>query len=308
MSKRIVGLLAVVLLTVSCSLVNNVTTGNPTSPTVAVPSSAESTSNASNPTEVSTSALAPAASDTPAVTPTSSVPSGAVVVNTFDQEVYPFKQNGNCSLGEAIQTVLLQHAVDGCVLPPGGHTVYMPKGTYTLTQPDNAPTVLFGTKPQKNREGFDPAGFPMVANTLIILGNGSTIQRTGPNKFGIFQVFAGGGNLTLKDLTISGGDVTVNNGGDDGGAINVTGSLTLDHVTLMDNLSNEGGALDAEGEVTVIDSTIIQNTSTGDGGGIYNMGHLLIKNSAISTNVAGNLYNGGGINNNFNGQLTLDNS
>ena len=122
MIKRITGLLAVILLTVSCGFVNNVTTGISTSPTLVTPSIASNTSSVSNSTEVSTST----ATDTPAVTPTSSVPSGAVVVDTFDQEVYPFKQNGNCSLGEAIWAVQTQKNQDGCVVTAGNNTIYLP--------------------------------------------------------------------------------------------------------------------------------------------------------------------------------------
>ncbi len=308
---RCVGVaLVIALLLMSCNFLSSVS-GSPSTTPIQSGATLNVTDSVPNNSATRIVPALPAVTNTSVATPTSAIPSDVVVVNTFDQEVYPFKQDGNCSLGEAIQTVLIQQVVDGCVLPAGSHTIYMPKGTYALTQPDNAPVVLFGTKPQKNREGFDPAGFPMIANTLIILGNGSTIQRTGPHKFGIFQVFAGGGNLTLKDLTISGGDATANNAGDyGGGAINVMGFLTLDHVTLTDNLANEGGALDAEGEVTVVDSTITQNTSKGDGGGIYNgNGQLLVKNSVISSNVADpRFYQGGGIYIDFNAQLTLDNS
>jgi hypothetical protein len=264
------------------------------------------TNNLSSPTALSTSTAA-----APAPTSTPSAPPDAVVVNTFEQDVYPFKASGHCSLGEAIQTVLLQQVVDACVLPSGSHTVYMPTGTYMLTQSDNAPVVLYGTHPFPDRQHLDPAGFPVVASTLIILGNGSTIERTGSNKFGVFQVFVAG-TLTLKDLTISGGDVSADQ--KSGGAIeNLGGSLTLDHVTLSHNVADGGGALDIgvgiNTENTVTDSMITQNTSMQEGGGIENAGHLLVKDSVISSNVAQAGFGGGGIDNDGQyAQLTLDDS
>ncbi len=298
------------LFLMSCTLLNGTAPGasaTPAPPEVATntANSVSSTNNPSSPTALSTST--PAA---PIPTNTPSAPPDAVVVNTFEQDVYPFKPSGHCSLGEAIQTVLLQQVVDACVLPSGSHTVYMPTGTYTLTQSDNAPVVLYGTHPFPDRQHLDPAGFPVVASTLIILGNGSTIERTGSNKFGVFQVFVAG-NLTLKDLTISGGDVTADH--QPGGAIrNLGGSLTLDHVTLSHNVGYDGGALDIgvginNAENTVADSMITQNISLIDGGGIDNAGHLLVKDSVISSNIAQAGFSGGGIYND-DAQLTLDHS
>ena len=292
MRDQLAGFLIALVLLMSCSLVNGMTNAQPTTSVTnaVVTNTAGSAMNSTLPTAASTGTpLAPSATSAP------SVPSDAVIVNTFDQGVYPFTQNGNCSLGEAIQTILLQQAMDGCVLPPGSTTVYMPTGTYTLTDPDNAPVILFG-KPQKDREHLDPAGFPVIAGTVTILGNSSTIQRSGPNQFGIFQVFIGG-TLTLKDLTISGGDVSVTH--HSGGAIeNLGGALTLDHVTLTYNVAYNGGALDIavgiNSENTVTDSTITQNTSMVDGGGIHNEGHLLVKDSIISSNIAQDGVLGGG--------------
>ncbi|MGB8212466.1 MAG: hypothetical protein WCE68_02800 [Anaerolineales bacterium] len=252
-----------------------------------------------------------AATTTPALTATPAPPSDAVVVNTFDQGVYPFQQAGNCSLGAAIQTVLTQQGVDQCSLPPGSTTVYMPTGTYTLTQSDDAPAFLFG-KTQKNREGLLPAGFPLVASQLTILGNGSTIQRTGPVKFGIFQVFVAG-NLTLKDLTITGGDLSDTQDGA-GGALDILGgAVTLDHVTLTGNQAKTGGAIENSVDVagistTLIDTLVTKNISSGEGGGIDNSGVLTLQDSQVADNISkATVFGGGGIYNDS-GQVTLDHS
>lgn len=269
----------------------------------------------SSPTGAPTPTSTEAATDTLGPTATPAPPSDAVVVNTFDQEIYPFQQNGNCSLGEAIQTALTQQAVDGCNLPPGSTTVYLPAGTYTLTAADNAPAFLFG-KIQKDREGLPPAGFPLITSQLTLLGNGSIIQRTGSTLFGIFQVFVGG-NLTLKDLTITGGDVTQERGG--GGALDIiAGIVLLDHVSLTGNLAQMGGAIDNEGGrvggaysggVTLVDSLVTKNISSNqEGGGIYNRGNLVVRDSEISYNVSkAGVFGGGGIYN-ASGTATLDHS
>ncbi|MGA7608233.1 MAG: hypothetical protein WCA79_20145 [Anaerolineales bacterium] len=311
MKNQLFVFLIAFLFLMSCTLLNGTAPGAsatavPQEVATNTPNSVSSANNPPSPTALSTST--PAA---PMPTSTPSAPSDAVVVNTFEQDVYPFKPSGHCSLGEAIQTVLLQQVVDACVLPSGSHTVYMPTGTYTLTQSDNAPVVLYGTHPFPDRQHLDPAGFPVVASTLIILGNGSTIERTGSNQFGVFQVFVAG-NLTLKDLTISGGDTTAASSGDGGGAIAVLGgSLALDHVTLIHNVAKEGGALDISvslGGVTITNSTITENTSQESGGGIYTAGNLTIKDSLIGSNTAkGDVFGGGGIYNS-DAQLTLDNS
>jgi hypothetical protein len=258
---------------------------------------------------VGTPSASPAASATsiPTSTATPTLPPDAVVVNTLAQEVYPFKQEGNCSLGEAIQTVLIQQTVDGCTLPASSTTVYLPTGTYTLTEADNAPAVLFGNKPMKDRLGLQPAGFPLITNKLTILGNGATIQRSGSTKFGIFQVFVGG-DLTLKDLTITGGDTTDYEFGG-GGALDVSaGTVMLDHVTLTGNQGQTSGAISNGGTgsgLTLINSLVTKNNSLDDGGGITNNGLLTIKDSEISYNVSKN--DGGGIYNRSN-QVTLDHS
>jgi hypothetical protein len=307
MKNQLFVFLIVFLFLMSCTLLNGAA---PEASATSVPqevatNTANSVSPANNPP--SPTALSTSTPAAPTLTSTPSAPPDAVVVNTFEQDVYPFKPSGHCSLGEAIQTALLQQVVDACVLPSGSHTVYMPTGTYTLTQSDNAPIVLYGTHPFPDRQHLDPAGFPVVANTLIILGNGSTIERTGSNKFGVFQVFVAG-NLTLKDLTISGGDDSATH--HPGGAIyNLGGSLTLYHVTLSHNVAYYGGALDdiVSTNNTVTNSTITQNTSVTDGGGIDNSGHLLVKDSVISSNVAQAGFSGGGIYNDG-AQLTLDDS
>ena len=300
-----------------CSLAGNLSQPVATpSPSISSPSLFSSPAGVSSEAATNTPApTVPPATDTPGPTAAPAAPSDAVIVNTFVQEVYPFGQAGNCSLGAAIQSVLTQQAVDQCHLPPGSSTVYLPAGTYTLTEADNAPAVLFGKLAQPNREGLPPAGLPLVASQLTILGNGSTIQRTGPVKFGIFQVFVGG-NLTLRDLTITGGDVSDEHDGN-GGALSIYGgSVTLDHVTLTGNEAVTGGAIEnhpgGAGQavgLTLVDTVVTKNLSLSTGGGIdNNLASVTIRNSQISYNVSKDPDFGGGGIYNDGGQVTLDDS
>jgi hypothetical protein len=264
-------------------------------------------------TEAATATLSPSLTATTISTATPALPADAVIVNTFSQGIYPFPQTGTCTLGAAIQSVLSQQAVDQCTLPPGSTTIDLPTGIYMLTQPDDAPAILFG-RLQKDREGMAPAGFPLIAGQLTILGNGSTIQRSGPTKFGIFEVFVGG-DLTLKDLTLSGGDVSQEQDGS-GGALNILGgSVTLSDVTLTGNQAVTGGAIqnDSSGtgtsaSLSLIGTTVTKNVATQDGGGIYNLGSLTIQDSQISDNAAQDKVEGGGGIYNTAGQLILDHS
>jgi hypothetical protein len=163
---------------------------------------------------------------------------------------------------------------------------------------------------RKNREGLPPAGFPLITSKLTILGNGSTIQRTGSTKFGIFQVFVGG-DLTLQDLTISGGDTTQDHDSSGAALFLLGGTALLEHVTLTGNQAWEGGAIanNARTEVKLMNSVVTNNISLDVGGGLYNSGGtLIIQDSEISNNTSrSTIFGGGGISN-ANGQVTLDHS
>lgn len=127
-------------------------------------------------------------------------------------------------------------------------------------------------------------GLPQIVDaasggTLTINGNGATITRdAAAPQFRIFWV-ASGGDLTLDNIRITGGDSPNDGGG----------------------MVNNGGA------VTLTNSTLSGNTTSGYGGGIFNVGGaLMVSGSAIVDNQAGS--EGGGISNYNNGTLTITNS
>ncbi|WP_246248004.1 hypothetical protein [Micromonospora maritima] len=160
-------------------------------------------------------------------------------------------------------------------------------------------------------------GLPEIKQDVTIKGNGSTIKRDAEDTFRIFRVVDGGA-LTLKDLTVKGGNAnefkyggggapptpTASGpaGGDekrgegDGGALLVErgGKAHLSQVKLTDNnAEGNGGAIANYGRVWVEDSKVYGNHAQGDGGGIFNQGVLKVEESHVDDNTAGG--NGGGI-------------
>jgi hypothetical protein len=116
-----------------------------------------------------------------------------------------------------------------------------------------------------------------------------------------------GGNLTLKNSTLSG------NSADAGGGIfNFGGNMTVENSTLSGNsaiISGGGGILNSSGALlTVQNSTLLGNTATsGTGGAIFNdnSSTLSVVNSTLSGNTA---FNGGGIANQDSNAVMIRNS
>ncbi|MGC4788297.1 hypothetical protein ACLQ22_10725 [Micromonospora sp. DT178] len=167
--------------------------------------------------------------------------------------------------------------------------------------------------------------FPVIGQRITILGNNSTFFHDGTELFRFFEV-ASGGDLTLKDLTLKGGQVTAPPqlpSRANGGALLVQegGEATLKHTKLVDNRATgtgnggNGGAIYNLGEVEIHDSTLADNHARGNGenggngGAIYNEGELTVHDSRIDNNTATGTGNsggdGGGIANRDNGITTV---
>ncbi|WP_433493746.1 hypothetical protein ACQP26_20570 [Micromonospora sp. CA-248089] len=178
----------------------------------------------------------------------------------------------------------------------------------TLKLAENC-TYELGVKDRK----FGSA-LPEIKQDVTIKGNGSTIKRDAEDTFRIFRV-VDGGDLTLKDLTVSGGNAnefkypgpSVPEAADlaeldakrvegDGGALLVErgGSAHLDNVKLVDNnAEGDGGAVANYGRTWLKESKVVGNHAQGDGGGIFNEGILKVEETHVDDNTAGG--NGGGI-------------
>ena len=172
----------------------------------------------------------------------------------------------------------------------GGGTIILAWGcTYALpTTPDNGEN-----------------GLPVVTTPIAVFGNGATINGSGAVR--IFEVDGPGGNLSLRNVTLTGGSVP-----DFGGAIlNSSGTVTLNHSVVTGNSAvNAGGGI-ASGTfgpntatLTLNGSLVTNNSSPGDGvqpldgsgsgGGIVNaQGKATLNFTRVSNNFAGGAAGGG---------------
>jgi hypothetical protein len=99
----------------------------------------------------------------------------------------------------------------------GGGTINLAWGcAYGLTSPDNGEN-----------------GLPVVASQIVVNGNGATINGTGAVR--IFEVDGPAGNLTLRDVTLTGGYAADFGGAifNAGGTVTLTGSVVRGNTALM---------------------------------------------------------------------------
>lgn len=153
--------------------------------------------------------------------------------------------------------------------------------------------------------GYADTGLPTITSLITITGNGAIIERDGgADPFRLLAV-DGTGNLTLEQLTLRDGYATF------GAALLLdTGTATLARVTLSKNEAQKsGGAIFSKrGTLTITSSTLSDNASGGTAGAIYSGGpgtKLLVVNSTISGNAAND--EGGALVNDINGVLELEN-
>ncbi len=190
--------------------------------------------------------------------------------------------DGKCSLAEAIINAN-NHAATW------GDCVAGSSGANTITLPTNA-TLNYASALDTN------TALPRISSQVTIEGQGSTIKRdsAASTDFRIVWIYgAYGGNLTLNNVTISGGQVTEMDVG--GGIWNGYGTLVVNNSTISGNTAGQGGGIESEiGSLTVKNSTISGNTSSGEGAGVAVFGNTMsIANSTISGNISSAA--GGGI-------------
>jgi hypothetical protein len=185
------------------------------------------------------------------------------------------KSDGICSLIEAINNA---NATTGqphtdCVAgtPSGADTIVLPGGG------------LFDVNTSDNDNDYGYNGLPEIASTIIIEGDGATIRRTGNENFRLISVITSG-DLTLNDVTLSGGDP----GYYYGGAINVyQGKLAVNDSTLTGNKADGGGAISAQyAEVTIDNSTFTKNIAYVGGAVDMRYSTLTISNSEFTENTS----------------------
>jgi Putative Ig domain len=200
-----------------------------------------------------------------------------ITVTTNDPNIVA---DGQCSLIEAIVNANNDAATHAdCAAGSGADTIVLPaNANVTLTNvSDNT---------------YGPTGLPLITSRITIEGNGAVIARQGSAAaFGLMAI-KDAGDLTLQNVTLSGGSSS----GNGGGVIN-RGKLTIEESTISGNTADFGGGVSSDfGTLTIENSTISGNVAN-VGGGVDNYaGQLTITNSTISGNSAnhgGGVYNSG---------------
>jgi hypothetical protein len=170
---------------------------------------------------------------------------------------------------------------------------------YTFTAPDTtSKSVMYSSGPQAGHavdldDWYGPSALPAIATQITIQGNGATLQRaSSAPAFRLFFVGAdatspstpnwttpGPGNLTLQDLTLSGGEAL---GGSSylggaglgaGGAVYDQGTLTLQRVTLNAGVAQGGGGgVSSGGQHALAGAGMGSSASVPDPGGGFGDG------------------------------------
>ena len=210
----------------------------------------------------------------------------------------------------------------------GEDTIVLEPGTtYTLTAAD------YDTDGDFNGD----TGLPSITSSIVIEGNGSTIERAaGTPTFRIFHV-GPAGDLTLGGITVRNGSRGMygdNSGGGIlnrgrvsvtestisgntaygyGGGIENLGTMMIDLCMINDNFAIIGAGIYNSGTLIITRSTISGNDADGKpgdyGGGIYNSGTLDMRDCTVHGNTASGstVGRGGGLYNDSRGRLTMEN-
>ena len=205
--------------------------------------------------------------------------------------------DGDCTLVLAIENA--NDTTDGqpnseCASgdPSGADTIVLTASNYSYT-------TASGTN----------AALPNISSEIIIEGSGATLERAGGPDMRLLTV-AGTGNLTLNNVTLTGGVVSGSLPANQGGGLYVLsgGIAMLNNSTISGNTttSGNGGGLRNSGTLTLNNSTVSGNEGFLSGGGIANDGAVTLNNSTISSNTTSG--SGGGIRNFGSGTVMLNNS
>ncbi len=192
--------------------------------------------------------------------------------------------------------ISLREAILAINAGTGGDTINLAAGTYTLS--------IAGID-----ENAAASGDLDILKTMTILGTGSSntiINANGIDR--VFHVLGSGGQLTLSNLTVTGGYAGTGSGG---GLLVATSAnqLTLNSVVVSGNSATNGAGIDNAGTLSLTDVTISNNgnqISTTQGGGLRNTANATLNRVTLSGNSAdlgGGIYNDFGTGN----YLTLTN-
>ncbi|HEY1371394.1 MAG TPA: right-handed parallel beta-helix repeat-containing protein [Candidatus Binatia bacterium] len=196
--------------------------------------------------------------------------------------------DGNCSLAEAIVNANHDAATHpDCAAGSGADIIVLPKGTQQLAE---AFTDYAGA-----------TGLPVIESAITVAGNHAKIARS--KKAPAFRLLAvaASGDLTLEDVTLSGGSATK------GGAILNYGSLAINASTISGNSATSGGGIYSRGAAAalVIRDSVISKNEAEVGGALFSYQYVHIVDSTLSANIASS--EGGAIAN-YDGYLRVEHS
>ena len=203
----------------------------------------------------------------------------------------------SCNLINAIKSAETNTSVGGCTAGSGASD--------TINLENGNDYLLDHIESSNNGD----SALPTITSTITIEGNSAAFNKGGILDFRFIYI-SGSGNLTLKNLTLTGSQATGGSGAaGDGGAILMRGgSLTLDGCAIHHTTASvRGGAISADSGTLTITNSHFYNNNAFNGGAIYNNGnHLSISNSTITTNTATNI--GGGILVSSSSTVAIDNT
>lgn len=180
-----------------------------------------------------------------------------------------------CTLVDAITAANADTATGGCPAGSGADDIVLPAGsTHTLVDVNNT--------------YHHPYGLPVITSDITIQGNNSTIMRaSSAPAFSILAVIYSG-NLTLQQVTVSGGV---------GGIGNSSGTLTLTNSMISGNSGH--GLFGRYGTSTLTNSSVSGNSGSG----------LSVRYSVLTltdSTVSGN--SGSGVFGFYAGRVTMNNT
>jgi predicted outer membrane repeat protein len=177
-----------------------------------------------------------------------------------------------CSLREAATAAGTDQAYGGCRAGSGADTIPLRAGTYrlTLSSPSDDDVTL---------DTPDPLA-------IVHSGSAPTTIRAIDLTDQAFSLTVGSGPVSIRGVTIRGGNPTQNGGG----IRNAGGDLSLTNITLTDNqTTGTGGAITSFAGATtkLTNVTISGNSAESNGGGIHvTDGTLDLTNVTITNNTA----------------------
>ncbi len=208
----------------------------------------------------------------------------------------------------------------GLVADIAPRTIILEAGTHTIdTPPVSDPSSTFpfpdsrtGCTSVPNLTGWSNAatGDFDATGAITILGDSSSSTKIDAQQLDrVFRVHPGG-SLTLKNVTVTGGNSAADQGG---GGILSAGTLTVDHVQVSGNSAlgktegiGGGGIAVWAGAATLVDTTLAENSAYA-GGGLFtcNGATSNISRSTLNDNQA---TRGGGVASVHGGNITVTNS